>query len=237
MADLKGPGALVHQWCPNVVGTWRYYFDGETTPRLTVSRKEIEAGGWAGLREPYAYVASRGWNCYLPVPYARSLKITVDDTDGEPERMYYRFGHRTYPAGTEVRSFTRADLADLPTARSEAIVRPPAPRAATLESRGSLTLLDAKGPGQVVLLRLKLDPAPTPSVGWLSSVVLEGEFDGEKCLSVPLPDLFGSPPFPTPYRTAVCARRGRPRAGAGCAAPCSPGAARATGARRRRRSS
>ena len=224
MADLKGPGALVRQWTANPQGTVRYYFDGETEPRFLLKRAEVEAGTFLGLGEPYAYLASRGYNVYLPMGYARSLKVTVEGEGGDggdPAKMYYILGHRAYPAGTDVRSFSREDLAALPPppARLGAITSASVSGESVsgapmvLPPGAARALVDRTGPGEVVTLRLRPDfPALPSGAAWrdprqrheiLRHLVIEAEFDGELCIAAPVSDLFGAPPDGRPYRTEI----------------------------------
>lgn len=212
MADLKGPGALVHQWSANPVGTWRYYFDGETSPRLEISGREFGAGRWFVLGSPMAYVASRGANAYVPIPYARSLRVTVDASDGDPRAMYYLLGFRRYPAGTSVRSFVPLDIRVFnATEQAESDeVQSTSLKAGVIPARGSRELLRAEGPGIVGEFGLKVKwPKEGPSgtddlrtrAEILRHLVVQAEFDGERCLSAPAADLFGAPPDGVPYST------------------------------------
>lgn len=216
MADLKGPGALVRQWTPDtVVGTWRYYFDGEATPRLVTTGREIAAGRWLGFGEPHAYVASRGCNLYYPLTYAKGLKVTVDASDGDPSRMYYILGHRSYPVGTAVRTST-APVYPLqpPKSRLPGGIRltggpEPALMYSIFRDNPLLTIpagrahevVSQTGKGLYTGVAFQLEPTQLPvGAGWrhpvqrhniLRHLVLEAEFDGEPCLSVPLSDLIG----------------------------------------------
>ena len=80
MADLTGPGAVVRIWSANPSGTLRFYFDGEETPRFTAKTIELLGGKVQPFGFPFAYEAAKGWDFYYPLPYAKSLKVTVDDT-------------------------------------------------------------------------------------------------------------------------------------------------------------
>ena len=101
MADLKGPGAVVRIWSANPAGVMRFYFDGEANPRLMAPAGDLLSGKVKPFGDPFAYVSSAGWNLYYPLPYAKSLKITVDDTDGDKSAgMYYHVGYRTYGPST-----------------------------------------------------------------------------------------------------------------------------------------
>ncbi len=228
LADLKGPGALVHQWSANPVGTWRYYFDGETTPRLTTTGKEIAAGRWLGVRDGSAYVASRGCNLYFPISYAKSLRVTVDASDGDPKSMYYLLGHRTYALETRVRSCERGDLPLTFTARADSIRVPiyeigpdtfsevpmnVTDRTVSIRPGATSRVLSIDAGGSLYALYLNVSPSQelhSPGVPGargraevLRQLVLEADFDGEPCISAPVADLFGAPPDARAYRTSV----------------------------------
>ena len=111
MADLVGPGAVVRIWSANPFGTIRFYFDGESTPRIAVKTRELLTGKVGFFTSPFGYPALRGCDLYFPIPYSRSLKITVDNTDeNNATRMYYQVGYRTFAAGTHVQSFGYGDV-------------------------------------------------------------------------------------------------------------------------------
>src|SRR5579862_8943374 len=106
MADLTGPGAVVRIWSANPVGTLRFYFDGEETPRFVEKTADLLGGKVGAFKAPFAYEAARGWDFYYPLPYAKSLKITVDNSDNDGSKhLYYHVGYRTYAPGTQVETF------------------------------------------------------------------------------------------------------------------------------------
>ncbi|HRF59523.1 MAG TPA: DUF2961 domain-containing protein [Fimbriimonadaceae bacterium] len=108
MADLIGPGAVMRFWSANPNGVVRFYFDGESTPRIEAKLEGLLTGNVAPWGDPYAYVSARGANLYFPFPYARSLKITVDDTGRNAKGLYYQIGYRTYAPGTAVETYDPA---------------------------------------------------------------------------------------------------------------------------------
>ena len=105
MADMQGPGAIVRIWSPNPGGTLRIYLDGKPIPALAAPMADLLAGKHPLLPRPIAADLSMGWNLYFPIPYARSCKVTCDQGG-----QYYHVNYRTYPAGTEVKTFTLAQL-------------------------------------------------------------------------------------------------------------------------------
>jgi len=52
----------------------------------------------------FSYISGTGGNLYFPLPFEKSLKITVEEKD-QPVRLYYEIGYRTYSAGTPVETF------------------------------------------------------------------------------------------------------------------------------------
>ena len=120
MVDAKGPGALTRLWCANCRGAKiRFYLDGGDKPLYEGVVTNLIGGGVIAprpftqedspLQPPYA----RSQNLYLPIPYAKSLKVTceLDPADG---RFWYNAETRTYPVCTEVVSFAKDQVADLP---------------------------------------------------------------------------------------------------------------------------
>jgi len=114
MAELKGPGAVVRIWSANPAGVARFYFDGETVARFEAKLTDLLGGKTEPFLDPLAYVSSRGWNLYFPFPYSRSLKVTLDDSEGDRVKsVYYHVGYRTYAPGTMVTTFKQPDLLPL----------------------------------------------------------------------------------------------------------------------------
>lgn len=116
MMDAQGPGAVVRIWSANPKGTLRIYLDGETAPALEAPMDALLGGKWSvgdfTLGEPLSATRSRGWNLYLPIPYATHCKIT-SDADG----FYYQVNYRTYEPGAAVTTFALDQL----TAASERV--------------------------------------------------------------------------------------------------------------------
>lgn len=208
MADLTGPGTVTRIWSANPAGRVRFYFDGETTARFEAPLADLLRGRVAPFGDLYAYEASRGCNIYFPFPYAKSLKITVDDS-GDVRGLYYHVGYRTYAPGTQVETFelskvTAAAVAPRPTSMRLAT------EAGTIRPKQDLRL-DLNGPAMVEEFIVQLsdlkagkswsDPSATHNV--LRSLVLTIETDGETTTVAPLGDFFGTAPGLAPYRSQI----------------------------------
>jgi len=106
LMDAEGPGVIVRWWitAPHYRTTVRIYLDGNDTPTIEVPIAEL-IGGDLFVGEPLSAVRARGRNFYLPIPYAKHCKVTVDNMP-EQGNLYYQINYRKYAEGTKVESFT-----------------------------------------------------------------------------------------------------------------------------------
>lgn len=203
--DAQGPGAVVRIWSPNPAGTLRIYIDEQDTPVIEAAMADVLVGNFRGIPAPLACETSRGWNCYLPIPYARHCKITSD-----AKGMYYHVGYRTYPASVQVRSFDADMLREHSTAIFAAASRlaftapaKPAKEAETREAAiapgAELVLAELTGPIAVTALRTLVHADDLPLA--LRQVVLTIDFDGKRCVEAPIGDFYGSAPGVNPYES------------------------------------
>ncbi len=230
MADLNGPGAVVRIWSANPAGTLRFYFDGEETPRFVQKTTALLGGTVEPFKTPFGYEAARGWNFYYPLPYAKSLKVTVDDSDNDGSKhLYYHVGYRTYASGTQVETFnpSAVDTAEIDRI-GKLLVSPYVPgylpdyKEIQLKPGGTSSQRLPNGPKAVSYLAVKLVPYfkailpeniqnrdarttgfddPNQIYNQLRQVVLEADFDGETCIRAPLGDFFGTAPGVNPFHT------------------------------------
>ncbi|HEY3914527.1 MAG TPA: glycoside hydrolase family 172 protein [Verrucomicrobiae bacterium] len=103
LAELTGPGTVVHFWCTiahrdpsySRLMTLRMYWDGETNPSV-----ECPIGDFFGMGNgidkgftslPVRVTSDgRGRNCYWPMPFRKSARITVsNDSDKRCNAFYY----------------------------------------------------------------------------------------------------------------------------------------------------
>jgi hypothetical protein len=110
LADLKGPGMIVHFW--NTIAheapfysrllTLRIYWDGETHPSV-----ECPIGDFFGIGHGVdkSFVSlpikvssdGRGRNCYWPMPFRKSARITVtNESDKKCHAFYYYLDWQKY---------------------------------------------------------------------------------------------------------------------------------------------
>ncbi|MHC4964938.1 MAG: glycoside hydrolase family 172 protein, partial [Planctomycetota bacterium] len=196
LMDTPGPGAVVRIWSANPPddGTLRIYLDGSNEPVIAAPMADLLGGKWR-VAPPLSAVRSRGWNLYLPVPYAEHCKITCDK-DG----FYYQINYRTYEPGTRVESYCDAAAAEAKgaVARVQQVLIHP-PRADGDRKEGINEMIEAGasasvplGPGpraiRYLILYVPSEDLPTA----LRSTILQIDFDGERTVWCPLGDFFGS---------------------------------------------
>lgn len=194
MADLKGPGAVVRIWSANPMGTLRFYFDGESEPRIKVGMRQwvesIQNNTPNG--KFWAFWADRGWNVYFPFPYAKSLKITMQPGEKEnPLGLYYHVGYRTYTADTSVQTFVPSDL-DLSVILRQTIAAPFA-KSVDLDPKKANTKISFNGSSTINRAVLVWNPKIKDFHKTLRSIWVTATFDGEKTVSAPLGDFFAMP--------------------------------------------
>ncbi len=150
-------------------------------------------------------------DCYLPIPFAKSRVITLD------QPFYYHFGYKTFPEGTRVETF-RLPLDDDAVRAWDEVVQtllergkdPKSKRpgtasiskTVTLEPGEEIVLADLQGPRIVQALHAKLSSKERCAH---SKVVLRAFFDdeAEPCITSPLVNFFGTGFEPRDYRSLV----------------------------------
>ncbi len=205
MAEMDGPGCIFRIWSANPQGLIRFYLDGDTKPTFEWDFNAL----FTGAIDPFLprFVYKRGdersaSDCYLPIPYAKSCKVTADKAHGQ----YYHIGYKTYPPGTEVETF------HLPLTEDELVVfdevrealsncwsdpKPSAPdthavdRQVRLEPGQRVAIADLEGPGTVETVFIRVQGPDR--YAWHRTVI-SGYWDGETDPSVhtPLDAFFGS---------------------------------------------
>ena len=229
MLDAEGPGAVVRFWMTfgneaAYTGTLRFYFDGNEKAEIEGPVLPIISGGQlageplSSSVSPKTLYAQRGHNLYLPVPYAKKLKITYECPALNPEKhspsVYYNINYRTYAPETDVQSFTIADLSTYKTILDQTQTRLNSGAPDRQETFKKLLLSEESGKvlpaGESLSLRIK-GPAALDELTFnikaedqpqaYRSTILQITFDGERTVWCPVGDFFGTGYQLRPYRT------------------------------------
>lgn len=205
LMEADGPGAIVRIWSANPPegSTLRFYLDGSATPTWEAPFQEL-LNGKGPVTEPLSAVRARGWNLYLPIPYARGCKVTCDKGG-----FYYQINYREYEAGTAVESFgpevLRRDAEEIARVQGTLLAQPPPKPARRSGKKGSIA------PGQEAVVESPLVPSGAVSrivlrvaaddfEQALRSTVLAVEVDGVQTVWCPVGDFFGTGVGMNPYR-------------------------------------
>jgi Protein of unknown function (DUF2961) len=165
---IQGPGCIQQIWM-TPTGNWRrsilrFYWDGETEPSVECPVGDFFACGWGKYCQinslPVCVNPGSAFNCYWPMPFRKSARITLENTDDRDMVLYYQVNYR---------------LADLPkdTAYFHAQFRQEAP----LQHKGLYTIADIEGQGQYVGTYLAWE---TLSPGWWGEGEIKFYMDGDK---------------------------------------------------------
>ncbi|MDR2116371.1 MAG: DUF2961 domain-containing protein [Planctomycetaceae bacterium] len=113
LMDADGPGAIVRFWitAPHYKTKFRVYFDNNSTPAIEANIGDL-IGGEFLVGAPFSEETARGRNLYLPIPYAKHCKITVDDMPTQGN-LYYQINYRNYTKEASVETFSLENLKSL----------------------------------------------------------------------------------------------------------------------------
>ncbi len=206
LLDAAGPGCVHRIWSanPQQDTTLEFFLDGESAPRFSCPFPALFDGSRPPLVKPFAERASGGSISYLPIPFAKSIRIVA-----KGPVYFFQVDWGRYPDGTAIASFDPAHV-DV-TARAPTPPSAPAPLPCmksfiTANGRPIQTLVavtfpldlgngngiaaEVKGPGAVTTLRATIasdDPAVARRM--LLRVFCDGAKD--PCVEAPLADFCG----------------------------------------------
>lgn len=205
LMEDKGPGVITKIWAvcfyygldDTTGANLKIYLDGEEEPTINCNFFEFVKGE-SFVKPPLAMETRRAGNSYLPIPYAKSCKVTMD------KKVFYNIiSYRSYPQGTSVRTFSMdeynqsqvlidsvghvlergvyGDLASTKNTEAYSFHK-------TLRPQEKETLLIRKKQQAIEQLVFQLDAEDFDQA--LRSTVLKISFDGEQTVWTPLGDFF-----------------------------------------------
>jgi len=224
LAEIQGPGCIWRIWSAAPAGGhFKFFLDGETSPTIDLPY----AGFFNRENEPFTFPAlvyrtpsgqyQGGSNCYVPIPFMKSCRITATKNWG----WFYHFSYTRFPPGTRVPKFRRnlspsgrAALARLDGFLAHRIGTDPAgerlgqtmiERSVSVPAAGGVaTVADLTGPGAVTSLKVRVPHmSREEQIDVLRELVLRIAWDRETTPSVwcPLGDFFGTAPGINPYQS------------------------------------
>lgn len=208
LMEDNGPGAITKMWAvcfyyglgDTTGANLKIYLDGEEEPTIFCNFFELVQGK-NFVKPPLAAETRRAGNCYLPIPYAKSCKVTMD------KKVFYNIiNYRSYPKGTRVKTFSMDEYhrsQNLVDSVNQVLAKgciqdDKVSRKALKTFRKQQTLapgeslrlaVDNKrksGAVRLLTIRLKADDEAQA----LRSTVLKTVFDGEQTIWSPVGDFF-----------------------------------------------
>jgi len=166
LLDTVGPGCVYRLWFTFIDPRERirFYFDGEAVPRLDVRILSLFDGKTPPFSPPLvgdATVSSGGFFSYVPLPFAKSLKVATTNV-GE---FYYQIDHHLFDPDVPVITWTGTE--DDSAARAVWNAAGADPKAehpgtviasslVSIPAKGATTLLDVAGPRSITRIHLAL---------------------------------------------------------------------------------
>ncbi|MCK4958092.1 MAG: DUF2961 domain-containing protein, partial [Planctomycetes bacterium] len=205
LMDHTGPGVITRIWMPHMREDHetppmdadtviRFYLDGAKEPAIEAKVHDLITGR-NFIKPPFAYISLNAGVVYLPIPFAKGCKITLDR-----DPFYYIINYRAYESTANVKSFEmqQYDLARPVLGRVGRSLLSPADFAdgkeAVMADRiapgAKKTVTMPAGPSAVRYLEVQIGGDVEPQV--LRSTVLRMRFDGDETVWCPLGDFFGS---------------------------------------------
>ncbi len=109
LAEFTGPGYLSRFWFTGAKAPapfrFRFYVDGNPEPAFEGDVLEFCSGTLPPLLPPLANYEQYAWYSFLPVPYAKSLRIECQDPP-PGAKPYFQFAEMPLPKGTPVVPFS-----------------------------------------------------------------------------------------------------------------------------------
>ena len=169
LADVQESGCITHIWM-TPTGNWRksiirFYWDNESDPSIEAPVGDFFA---CGLKQ-YAPLSSlavcvnpgSAFNCYWPMPFRKSAKITMENLDDKDMVLYYQVDYNVTPVPESAAYFHAQFRMENPVGKT----------------KGLYTILDGiKGRGQFVGLYMTYQ---THSTGWWGEGEVKFYIDGD----------------------------------------------------------
>ena len=204
------PGVITRIWITthSPRSTVRFYFDGHKSPDWIIPAYDLHRFGLAALdrgllntHTSYEQGVKGGSTLFLPIPYGKSCKITLEEPKGwNGVPRYFQANFRRYPQGTQIESFSVevAKRASEKIAETAKILTTPldikgktTKSGATLESGESLSIALPKG--EKVIKSIKVGCTEEERWGDATRrLIVRIVFDGVETVCVPLSDFVGA---------------------------------------------
>ncbi|MBX2924228.1 MAG: DUF2961 domain-containing protein [Chitinophagaceae bacterium] len=213
--EHEGPGAITRMWAPyfyhggldDLEGPdIHIYIDGDTVPAISENYFKLITGR-GSFPDPFARRTARAGDGYMPVPFAKSCKVTFNK-----KPFYHIINYRGYAPGTSVKRFSIQQLrSSLPVMDSVSrSLHTVLAQNTSLVSRQMNGILKPGWEMPLIVQRtaairefsIEFDPQQLqqhPQL--LRSIIVTASFDGKETVWVPLGDFFSGSGAVRPFQT------------------------------------
>jgi hypothetical protein len=104
LGAIDGPGRITHIWLTTHRDNWRSlvlraYWDGATEPAIEAPVGDFFGQGWCEFAQlssvPVAANPHGGFNCYWPMPFDTSARLTIENLASAAATVYYQITYET----------------------------------------------------------------------------------------------------------------------------------------------
>ena len=171
LGEISGSGAIQQIWMTPApldktrFNILRFYWDGEKTPSVEVPLGDFFACGWGKFCQinsmPVCVNPGSAFNCYWVMPFRKGAKVTLENLDEKPMRLYYQINYTLTAVPPDTGTF-HAQFRRVP----------------QVGDKPEVTILDGvKGRGQYVGTYLAWE---VRSPGWWGEGEIKFFMDGDK---------------------------------------------------------
>lgn len=209
--EHDGPGCITRMWTPffyynfnNRTGpNVKIYLDGNKTPVINENFISLLTGKGTIL-PPFATYTARAGVSFLPIPFSKGCKITLDD-----KAFYNIINYRAFNRSAKVETFSKATYlkaSSLLATTTEKFENPQQSEAVWQKSfekninpNDSLIIHLPRGNHAIELMNILIDTSN--GLQSLRSTILKITFDGKQTVWAPVGDFFCSPDTINPFKT------------------------------------
>ena len=209
--EHDGPGCITRMWTPffyyrfsNRIGpNVKIYLDGNPKPVIEENFIALLSGK-GSISPPFANYTARAGVCFLPIPFQKSCKITLDD-----KAFYNIINYRAYQKNTRVQSFSHdqyTKASPLLTSVSGILSDPEISEKGweksietTIKKNDSLIVQLPAGNHSIHQITIRIHP--NSGMQSLRSTILKMTFDGQQTVWCPVGDFFCSPDTINEFKT------------------------------------
>jgi len=160
LMEDEGPGCITKIWAVcfyyglknTTGGNINIYLDGNPEPVISTNFFKL-VKGQDFVKAPFADESTRAGNLYLPIPYSKHCKITMDKP-----AFYNIINYRKYPAGTIVKTFSMDEFRTSSKLRNKVaatLIKPPVLGKDTKENHSDIPVWGEMSGGAIKNIWLK----------------------------------------------------------------------------------